>query len=107
MLFINEGVPPGYPPVVFVGILMALTVLLAWVYNTTRSGTVLLVMQIISNCAFFIIPILPAVSGDPKYITAFFLILILVAVLIWGKYGARDLSIKERAKWPSDHDSDQ
>ncbi|MCB0783886.1 MAG: CPBP family intramembrane metalloprotease, partial [Flavobacteriales bacterium] len=60
MLLLGEGVPDGYPWPFFLLSMASLTVLLTWAYNMTRSGLVLLIMQIISNCCFFILPVLPA-----------------------------------------------
>ena len=50
MLLIGEGVPDGYPWPMFLLSMVCLTVLLGWTYNMTRSGTILLIMQIVSNC---------------------------------------------------------
>ncbi|MBL8002696.1 MAG: hypothetical protein JNL05_12120, partial [Flavobacteriales bacterium] len=72
MLLLGEGVPDGIPWPVFLVSMFSLTVLLSWAYNETHSGLVLLVMQILSNCAFIMIPVLPGWHElDPAYVIAF------------------------------------
>ena len=100
MLLVGEGTPDGYPTPVFMLSMVCLTVLLGWAYNMTHSGTVLLVMQIVSNCAFFLIPVLPAFWGlDPTYLNAFVAVNFLSAILITLIYGWRELGTRKRATW--------
>lgn len=104
MLLIGEGTPDGYPTPVFMLSMVCLTVLLGWTYNMTRSGTVLLVMQIVSNCAFFLIPVLPTFWGlDPSYINAFVGVNFLSAVTLSVIYGWRELGVRKRATWSESH----
>ncbi|MCC7502937.1 MAG: hypothetical protein IT229_10435 [Flavobacteriales bacterium] len=118
MVAINEGVPPGYPILVFHGCMISLTILLAWLYNNTHSGVVLMLAQVVSNTAFFITPILPPnneitsevptivapehYSGlllDVDYVTLFSLIFIAASVLIVFFAGGKDLGPRPRARW--------
>ncbi|MEX1132045.1 MAG: CPBP family glutamic-type intramembrane protease [Flavobacteriales bacterium] len=104
MLLIEEGTPDGYPTPVFMLSMVCLTILLGWTYNMTRSGTVLLVMQIISNCAFFLIPVLPTFWGlDPSYINAFVGVNFVSALAISLIYGWRELGTRPRATWSESH----
>ncbi|MBK7946684.1 MAG: hypothetical protein IPJ85_15900 [Flavobacteriales bacterium] len=100
MLLVGEGVPDGYPWPVFLLSMVCLTILLGWTYNMTHSGTVLLIMQIIANCAFFIIPVLPGWhDGDATYVTAFVAANFASAVILVLVYGWRELGTKPRARW--------
>ncbi len=100
MLLIHHGVPDGYPWPIFLLSMVALTFLLGWVYNMTHSGTILLIMQIVSNCAFFILPVLPGWwNGDPTYINAFVAVNSVVAVGLVLIYGWRELGTGKRAVW--------
>lgn len=100
MLLINEGVPDGYPWHMFLLSMVALTIFLCWTYNMTHSGVILLIMQIVSNCAFFIIPVLPAWwKGDASYINAFVLVNMVSAITLVLVYGARELGTRKRARW--------
>jgi membrane protease YdiL (CAAX protease family) len=101
MIFIGEGVPDGVPWPVFLVSMFSLTVLLSWTYNETHSGLVLLIMQILSNCAFFMVPILPSGPGlDPMYVVAFVCAFLLVAVAILWYAGPEHLSTRgKRATW--------
>lgn len=118
MVAINEGVPPGYPILVFHGCMISLTILLAWLYNNTHSGVVLLLAQVVSNTAFFIAPILPPnnetqpgtptmfppeacnnVLLDVDYVSWFSLVFIVAGILIVWRAGARDLGPRPRARW--------
>jgi hypothetical protein len=100
MLLIGEGVPDGYPWPMFLLSMVCLTVLLGWTYNMTRSGTILLIMQIVSNCAFFIIPVLPAWwGGDATFVNAFVAVNCLSALLLIMVFGWRELSSGTRARW--------
>lgn len=107
MLLIGEGVPDGYPWPIFMLSMLCLTILLAWAYNMTRSGTILLVMQIISNCAFFIMPVLPGWhDNDPTFINAFVAVNFLSALTLVLVYGWRELGTGPRARWSDpDHGS--
>mgnify|MGYP003394595123 FL=1 len=72
MLILGEGVPDGIPWWVFLIHMFSLTVMLGWMFNETQSGVVLLIAQIIGNCAFFILPVLPGWHhGDPLFVSAF------------------------------------
>lgn len=100
MLLIGEGTPDGYPVHVFMLSMVCLTVFLGWAYNMTRSGVVLLVMQIVSNCAFFVIPVLPGWHDlDPTFINAFVAVNFLSATTIVLVYGWRELGVRKRAMW--------
>ncbi|HMN04524.1 MAG TPA: hypothetical protein PKD45_02265 [Flavobacteriales bacterium] len=100
MLLVGEGVPDGYPWHTFMTSMVALTVLLGWAFNMTRSGTVLLIMQIISNCAFFLLPVLPGWwDMDVAYITAFVWANVGSAVLLTLVFGWRELGRGKRATW--------
>ena len=100
MLLIGEGVPDGYPWHMFLLSMVALTFLLGWTYNMTHSGVILLIMQVVSNCAFFILPVLPAWHDlDATYVNGFVVVNILSAVLIVLVYGWRELGTGRRARW--------
>lgn len=100
MLLVGEGVPDGYPWPVFLLSMTCLTILLGWTYNMTHSGTVLLIMQIVSNCAFFLIPVLPAWHhGDATYVTSFVAVNFLSAITIVAVFGWRELGTRPRARW--------
>ena len=100
MLLLGEGTPDGYPWHIFLLSMVALAIILGWTYNMTQSGMVLLVMQIISNCAFFIIPVLPGWwDMDPIYINAFVVVEVIVAIAIVLIYGTKELGVNPRAKW--------
>jgi len=100
MLLVGEGVPDGYPWPVFLLSMVCLTVLLGWTYNMTHSGTVLLIMQIVSNCAFFLIPVLPSWHlGDATYVTGFVAVNLISAVTLVLVFGWRELGTRPRARW--------
>ena len=106
MLLLGDGVPDGYTWPMFMTSMLCLTFLLGWAYNMTRSGTILLIMQIISNCAFFIIPVLPAHWGlDDAYVNSFVAINCVSAVLLVLIYGPKQLGVRERAKWSDEDDA--
>lgn len=99
MMLLGEGVPDGIPWWVFLVSMFSLTVFLNWAYNQTRSGTVLLVMQILSNCAFFVTPVLPAWTGGPLFISAFVAVFLVAAIGLILKFGAQELGTGPRARW--------
>lgn len=100
MLLVGEGTPDGYIIPVFLTSMTSLCILLGWAYNMTRSGMVLLVMQIVSNCAFFIVPVLPGWHGlDAAYVNSFVAVNLLVAVLLVVYYGPKELGTRPRARW--------
>jgi hypothetical protein len=99
MMIIGEGVPDGIPWWVFLVSMFSLTVFLNWAHNMTHSGLVLLLMQIVSNCAFFITPVLPAWTGGPVFVSAFVGMFFLGAgfLILW--YGPKELGEGPRARW--------
>ncbi len=107
MLLIGEGVPDGYPWPVFLLSMICLTILLGWAYNMTRSGTILLVMQIVSNTAFFVIPVLPGWwNNNPTYVNSFVVVNVTSATLLVLFYGWRELGTRRRAMWSDDHEEE-
>ena len=104
MLLLHEGVPDGVPWYMFLLSMGALAVLLGWVFNMTHSGLILLVMQVVSNICFFMVPALPIVhDGDPSYVMAFIWIEVLIAALIVLRYGVKDLGVGPRPTWSDPH----
>lgn len=101
MMFLGEGVPDGIPWPVFLVSMFSLTVLLSWAYNETHSGLVLLIMQILSNCAFIMLPLLPVWSGfDPTFVVAFVCVFLLLAGVILFYAGPKQLCTSgQRATW--------
>ncbi len=104
MNLIDIGTPLGVPDIVFHSGVVSLTVLLAWVYNSTRSGTVLLVMQILSNMAFFIAPVLPTEVLPPHRIIMYAWVFVFVAITLIVVFGVKNLSRKPRVSWEEDEE---
>ena len=104
MILVGEGVPDGYPPPIFMCSMLCLTILLGWAYNMTHSGTILLLMQVVSNGAFFMLPVLPGWHNmDTAYVNAFVAINSLSAILIVVIYGWREMGTRKRATWSEAH----
>ncbi len=100
MMFLGEGVPDGIPWFVFILSMFSLTVLLTWAYNTTRSGTVLLIMQFFSNCAFLMAPMLPVPEKPPYFMVGFVFYFLLLAVALIIYAGPKHLHRQgQRIKW--------
>lgn len=103
MLLLHEGVPDGVPWYMFLLSMVGLAVVLGWVYNMTHSGLVLLIMQVISNVAFFVMPALPTWHNmDSSYVKAFIWIEVAIATLLVLRYGARELGVGPRPTWNDD-----
>lgn len=101
MVFLREGVPSGVAWQAALLSMISLTFFLSWVYNETRSGTVLFVMQVISNCTFFVVPILPnGPDMDQTFAVAYALsFCVLASFLVWWA-GAKELCRSGvRAAW--------
>lgn len=100
MMLLGEGVPDGIPWFAFIISMFSLSVMLTWAYNTTRSGTVLLIMQIFSNCAFLVTPILPVPELPPYAMNGFVTAFLLLAIVLLVVTGPTHLRIGgERARW--------
>jgi hypothetical protein len=75
----------------------------------THSGTILLLMQVVSNGAFFLLPVLPGwhvlPSGelDTAFVNAFVAINSLSALLIVIIFGWREMGTRKRATWSEAH----
>lgn len=108
MILIGEGVPKDYPVLVFHACMISLAILLVWVYNTTRSGTVLLLMQILSNTVFMMVDVLPGgelkADGTPelRYVIGYSYVFVAVSVLLVLVFGIRNLSRNQRVRWDDD-----
>ena len=99
MLILGEGVPDGMPWFAFLVGMFSLTVMLGWAYNMTHSGVVLLIMQIIGNCAFFIVPVLPGWAPGPIFVVSCRMGFCVGAAIIIIWYGPKGLADRPRAKW--------
>ncbi len=100
MLLLGEGVPDGIPWYTFLLSMAGLAIVLGWVYNMTHSGLLLLLMQLISNIAFFIVPALPVChNGDSSYVKAFVYVELVIAAFLILRYGWRDMGVAPRPKW--------
>lgn len=100
MLLVGEGVPDGFIAPVFMASMFALTILLGWMFNMTRSGPILMLAQIVSNCAFFIVPAFVGHGGvDPTNINAFVAMNCVGSLLLVLVYGWRELGTGKRATW--------
>lgn len=110
MLLLGEGVPDGIPWYMFLLSMVGLAIILGWVYNMTHSGLILLIMQMISNIAFFIMPALPVThNGDPSYVKAFVWVEVAIAAFVVIRYGWREMGTGPRPTWsdpkiPNDDD---
>ncbi len=107
MMLLGEGVPDGIPWYAFMISMFSLTVFLTWAYNTTRSGTVLLIMQVFSNCAFLVAPMLPVPEKPPYFMNAFVALFLIVSFVLIRVFGGRHLSRFQRAKWSDPADQEQ
>jgi hypothetical protein len=99
MMLLGEGVPDGIPWYAFLISMFSLTVFLTWAYNSTRSGVVLLIMQVFSNCAFLTVPMLPVPEKPPYFMNAFVVLFLVVSVVIIKFGGPQNLARYVRAKW--------
>ncbi|MBL0045319.1 MAG: hypothetical protein IPP33_13290 [Flavobacteriales bacterium] len=101
MIFLREGVPSGVAWQAALLSMISLTFFLGWAYNETRSGTVLLIMQILSNCTFFVVPILPSGPDmDQTFAVAYALTLFTLACIIVWRAGPKEMSGSGmRAMW--------
>ena len=101
MVFLREGVPSGVAWQAALLSMISLTFFLSWVYNETRSGTVLFVMQVISNCTFLLVPILPnGPDLDQTFAVAYALTFCTLALIIVWRAGPQQLCSRgQRAMW--------
>jgi membrane protease YdiL (CAAX protease family) len=100
MLLLGEGVPDGVPWYMFMLSMVGLALVLGWVYNMTRSGLILLFMQLISNIAFFVMPALPGWhEGNPQYVVGFIVAEVFIAAILVVIYGPKELGIGPRPTW--------
>lgn len=106
MMLLGEGVPDGIPWYAFLISMFSLSVFLTWAYNSTRSGTVLLIMQVFSNCAFLTVPMLPVPEKPPYFMNAFVALFLLVSFAIIRFGGAANLSRYVRARWSDPLDAE-
>lgn len=100
MLLLGEGVPDGIPWYFFLLSMVGLAVLLGWVYNMTHSGLILLLMQLVSNIAFYVMPALPvAHNGDPHWVMVFVWVEVAIAAFVVIRYGPKEMGLGPRPTW--------
>lgn len=100
MLLLGEGVPDGIPWYMFLLSMVGLALLLGWVYNMTHSGLILLLMQMVSNIAFFVMPALPvAHNGDASWVKVFVWVEVAIAAFVVIRYGPKDMGLGPRPTW--------
>lgn len=100
MLLLGEGVPDGIPWYMFLLSMIGLALLLGWVYNMTHSGLILLLMQMVSNIAFYVMPALPvAHNGDASWVKVFVWVEVAIAAFVVIRYGPKDMGLGPRPTW--------
>lgn len=100
MLLLGEGVPDGVPWYMFMLSMIGLALVLGWVYNMTHSGLILLIMQVISNIAFFVMPALPLChDGNPSWVIAFICVEVVIAAMLVIKFGPQEMGVGPRPTW--------
>lgn len=105
MFLLGEGVPAGYPWITFHACIISLCILLVWVYNSSRSGTVLLLTQISSNSVFFMVPVLPGEitladgGAETRYVMVYSFVFIAFAIGLVLVMGPTNLSRRPRMRW--------
>ncbi len=110
MFMLNEGVPVGYPWITFHACIISLCILLVWVYNSSRSGTVLLLTQISSNSVFMMVPVLPGEvtlpdgSMDTRYVMVYSFVFIAFAIGLVAVMGPKNLSRRPRMRWSKERE---
>lgn len=99
MNLIDIGTPRGVSDLGFHVCLITLMVLCVFAYNTTRSGVVLLLMQMMGNTAFFIVPMLPNNLHDSLRIDVYAFVFVALAIAIIAIYGPKNLSRRQKYTW--------
>lgn len=105
MFFLGEGWPDGNPVYVFVPCIIALAIFLAVMYNSSHSGTVLLLTQVSSNSVFMMVPLLPGYvrwpdgSVDDNYLFGCSIAFIVFSLALVFILGSKNLARRERVRW--------
>jgi membrane protease YdiL (CAAX protease family) len=95
MVVMNIGVIPGIPVWALFVAQTAIAVMCGFVYAHTRSGWVVLALQISANSAFLIFPVSPETGGVASFV-AFGALYGLMSLLLHLRFGPRPLLRDER-----------
>ncbi len=90
------GVPLDMSFLVFMIWVIAVTILITWVYNNTRSVLLAILTHVFANLAFGVLPLLPEATGEQRTFLVFVGLISLVSVLVVIFSGPENLSRERR-----------
>lgn len=97
-LYISDMVAdPSIPIPLFFLHFVAMGSLSAWAYQSTRSGAVLVIMQVVANYAFLVMPVLPQAAGNYYPFAMKVVAMAATTVILVALFGT-DLKYKPRTK---------
>ncbi len=67
MVLLNVGVFPGLPPLALLFSVLGVAAMCSFIYSHTKSGIVVLVLQMMVNTTALIFPVIPSSGGIPTY----------------------------------------
>lgn len=67
MVLLNLGVFPGLPPLALLLAMLGVAAMCSFIYSHTKSGIVVLILQMMVNSTALIFPIIPSTGGIPTY----------------------------------------
>ncbi len=90
MVLFGRGIIPELPLGPLFVSMLGIATMCGFVYLTSRSGPVVLLLQIMVNVSFLVFPIVPTSGGNPTYL-AFSLTYLLASLTLFVLFGPRPL----------------
>jgi membrane protease YdiL (CAAX protease family) len=91
---IGTGVPLDTPFSLILVWILGASILLAWLYNNTKSVLLCVVFHVVANLTFSVLPFLPEVTGNLQAFSVFTALVWVVAVLVVARFGSATLAGK-------------
>ncbi len=90
MVMFGVGITPDLPMLPLLISMLGIAVMCGFVYSSSRSGPVVLLLQIMVNTSFLVFPIVPTSGGNPTYL-AFSITYLIAALTLFMLFGPRPL----------------
>ena len=90
MVILNLGVFPGLPPLALLIAVLGVAAMCSFIYSHTKSGIVVLILQMMVNSTALIFPVIPSTGGIPTYFV-YSTVYFLCVLLLYFFFGPRPL----------------
>ena len=90
MVLLNLGVFPNLPPLALFLAMLGVAAMCSFIYSHTKSGIVVLILQMMVNSTALIFPVIPSTGGIPTYFV-FSIVYFLCVLALYFFFGPKPI----------------